>query len=337
MGYAVVMGEALIDLLEARIGDDRIGDDRIGEGRIGEGRIGEAQPDGDLIYRQAIGGAPLNVAVGVTRLGGDVRYAGALSTDVLGDRIAAFLRRAGVGLAAAKRVTVPTTLAVTTFEGAEPTFTFYGEPPSYALLTPADLEPGLVAGASVLYAGSICLLREPFRAAARAAWQTAGPLRVFDPNVRPTLLPDAAAVSALRELVEEFFATADLVKLSSADAEVLYDGVTPAAAADLIRQLGARAVVVTCGAKGAYVATAEGATMLDAPSVQAIDATGAGDSVMGALISRLLAGGRPAGLDGWQQNVRFALAVAGLVCERPGGATAMPTMDELTERWGALI
>jgi fructokinase len=312
MGYAVVMGEALVDLLEA------------------------AQ-DGDLIYRQAIGGAPLNVAVGVTRLGGDARYAGALSTDVLGDRIAAFLRRSGVSLGAAKRVTVPTTLAVTTFEGAEPTFTFYGEPPSYALLSPADLEPGLVGGASVLYTGSICLLREPFRAAARAAWATAGPLRVFDPNVRPTLLPDAGAVAALRELVEEFFATADLVKLSSADAEVLYDRATPATAADLILELGAGAVVVTCGSRGAYVATAEGGTMLTAPSVDAIDATGAGDSVMAALISRLLADGRPGDPGGWQSHVRFALAVAGLVCERRGGATAMPTMDELTDRWGALI
>ena len=28
---------------------------------------------------------------------------------------------------------------VTTFEGAEPTFQFYGEPPSYALLRPEDI------------------------------------------------------------------------------------------------------------------------------------------------------------------------------------------------------
>jgi fructokinase len=310
MGYAVVMGEALVDLLEAEVG-------------------------GELTYRQAIGGAPLNVATGVARLGGEVQFAGTLSDDVLGDRIAAFLRGAGVGTLAVERVPVPTTLAVTTFEGAEPTFTFYGEPPSYSLLDHVD--PALVAGAAVLYAGSICLLREPFRSAARAAWATPGPLRVFDPNVRPTLLPDAAAVAELRELVEEFFATADLVKLSAADAEVLYDGATPAAAAELILKLGARGVVVTCGSKGAYVAAADGSSMLPAPSVAAIDATGAGDSVMGALIRRLLADGVPADLDGWHRNVRFALAVAGLVCERQGGATAMPTNEELTARWGALV
>ena len=311
MGYAVVLGEALIDLAEAEL-------------------------DGDVIYRQAIGGAPLNVAVGAARLGGGVQYAGTLSTDVLGDRITTFLRGVPVGLDGVKRVAAPTTLAVTTFDGAEPTFTFYGEPPSYALLEPDDVDPALVAGADVVYTGSICLLREPFRQAARKAWRIDGPLRVFDPNVRPTLLAGPDAVADLRELVEEFFATADLVKLSAADAAVLYDGAGPAAAAERIRGLGARAVVVTCGADGAHVATGDGAAMLSAPKVDAIDATGAGDSVMGALVSRLLSGGFPTGLDGWQSTVRFALAVAGLVCERRGGAIAMPTHDEVTARWGEI-
>jgi fructokinase len=312
MGYAVVLGESLVDLLETEVG-------------------------GEMIYRQAIGGAPLNVAVGATRLGGEVQFAGTLGNDILGDRIAAFLRRTGVGVHGLKRLPVPTTLAVTTFEGAEPTFTFYGEPPSYALLEPGDLDTAMIAAADVVYTGSICLLREPFRAAARAAWRVDGPLRVFDPNVRPTLLPDRAAVDAVRDLVEEFFATADLVKLSAADAEVLYDGESPADAAGRILGIGARAVVVTCGSKGAYVATAAGSGMLPAPTVAAVDATGAGDSVMGALIRRLLADGRPADLAGWQRNVTFALAVAGLVCERHGGAVAMPTQEELTERWGALV
>ena len=311
MGYAVVLGEALIDLQEA-------------------------ERDGEVVYRQAIGGAPLNVAVGATRLGGQVHYVGSLSDDVLGNRIAVFLTERGVGTSGVKRVSAPTTLAVTTFLGAEPTFTFYGEPPSYALLGPADLDTATVAGADVLYAGSISLLREPFRAAARSAWAVPGPLRVFDPNARPTLLPDGAAVTHLRELSESFFATADLVKLSAADAEVLYDGASPEQAAERIRGLGAKAVVVTRGSQGAYVAAADGTATLPAPKVDAVDATGAGDSVMGALVRRLLADGLPKDLEGWQRAVRFALAVAALVCERRGGAVAMPTNEEVTARWGAL-
>jgi fructokinase len=311
MGYAVVLGEALVDLLET-------------------------ERDGELIYRQVIGGAPLNVAVGATRLGGEVRYCGSLGDDTLSDRIVEFLRRTGVDIGGTIRTNVPTTLAVTTFEGAEPSFQFYGEPPSYALLRPEDVDDRIVRGADVLYAGSICLLREPFLSAARKAWVAPGPLRVFDPNVRPRLLSDAAAVAALRDLVEGFFATADLVKLSSADAEVLYDSAAPADAAQRILRTGARAVVVTCGAQGAYVATADGAAMQPAPAVAAIDATGAGDSVMAALVRRLLADGMPATLEALQGHVRFALAVAGLVCERPGGAVAMPTGAEVTARWGPL-
>jgi fructokinase len=310
MGYAVVLGESLVDLLETGSGDE-------------------------MIYRPAIGGAPLNVAVGAARLGGEVRFVGTVGDDVLGDRIAAFLGGAGVGFHGLKRVPVPTTLAVTTFDGAEPTFTFYGEPPSYARLDAGDLDTGMIADADLVYTGSICLLREPFRSAARAAWRVDGPLRVFDPNIRPTLLPGNDAVDEVRELVEEFFATADLVKLSAADAAVLYDGAPPDEAARRIRKLGAHAVVVTCGADGAYLAVGGESAVLAAPKVDAVDATGAGDSVMGALVHQLLAEGRPQDRAAWQRYVTFALAVAGLVCERPGGAVAMPTHEELTTRWAA--
>jgi fructokinase len=311
MGYAVVLGEALVDLLETTV-------------------------DGEPAYRQVIGGGPLNVSVGVARLGGDVEFAGSVGADVLGDRIARTLVEAGVGTKSVRRVTAPSALAVATYEGAEPEFHFYGEPPSYALLTPEDIPASLIAGAAVLYAGSIALLREPFVSAARHAWRQTGPIRVFDPNVRPRLLPDVAAVNALRDLVEGFMASADVVKLSAADAAILYGGASPEAAAQHIRELGARSVVVTMGARGAFVSAGDGSAMVAAPTVSAVDATGAGDSVMAALIRRLLADGIPADLAGWQRNVRYALAVGGLVVERHGGAASMPTEKELLERWGPL-
>ena len=308
MGYAVVLGESLVDLLETEVGNE-------------------------TIFRQAIGGAPLNVSVGVCRLGGQVQFVGTLGHDMLGDRIASFLREAGVGIDGLKRVPVPTALAVTTFEAAEPTFTFYGEPPSYALLDADDVDTRTIAAADVIYAGSISLLREPFLGAARAAWLVEGPLRVFDPNIRPALLSGGNAVESVRNLVEEFFATADLVKLSAADAGVLYEGASAAEAAGMIRKLGAEAVVVTCGSSGAYLSVGEESAMLPAPAVSAVDATGAGDSVMGALIHQLLAEGLPEDWAGWRRHVTFALTVAGLVCERHGGAVAMPTHEELAVRW----
>ena len=310
MGYAVVLGEALIDLLDGECGGERV-------------------------YRPAVGGAPLNVAVGTARLGGTVEFVGSLGDDVLAGRIRELLTAAGVGQRGVVTAAgVPTTLGVVTFAGAEPDFRFYGSPPSYGLLRAADLDVPLIEGASVLYAGSIALLCPPVLDAARRAWALATGSRVFDPNVRPRLLTEPAALDGLRAIVAEFAATADLVKLSSVDAELLYGDGPPEATAGRLRDLGAGTVVVTRGAHGAVVATGTGDPVaVPAPEVDAVDATGAGDSVMAALIAELLAAGTPAGLDGWRERVAFALRVAGLVCESRGGAVAMPTRAEVARRF----
>lgn len=310
MGYAVVLGEALIDLLDGRC---------------------EGQP----VYRQAIGGAPLNVAVGAARLGAEVEFVGSVGDDALADRIRDFLTSAGVGQQGTITVPAPTTLGVATFSGAEPEFRFYGEPPSYGLLTADVIDPTLVEAAGVLYCGSIALLRPSVLAAARRAWSLTTGLRVFDPNVRPRLLDAPGALDDLRAVVAGFAAEADLVKLSSADAELLYDGADPEATAGRLRSLGAGTVVVTCGARGALVSAGSETVMVPAPQVRAVDATGAGDSVMGALVADLLADGVPPDPAGWRARVEFALRVAGLVCESRGGAVAMPTRDQVAARFTA--
>jgi fructokinase len=308
-GYAVVLGEALVDLLESSSGRD-------------SGR----DSGGDLVYRPAVGGAPFNVAVGIARLGAPAEFLGSFGDDPWGTRLLDFLARAGVGVGGA--VTVPgvsTTLAFTTFQGHEPSFRFYGSPPSYGLYDAPDIDPALVGGAGLLYCGSMCLLAPPVLAAARRAWALPGPIRVFDPNVRPV-------VGLNPDVVAEFSATADLVKLSSADATALW-GESPEAAAGRLLDLGAGAVVVTIGAEGALVATDSASVRVPAPSITPVDATGAGDATMAGLSWGILTRGLPTDLDGWAALTRVAVHVAGLVCESRGGAVSMPTVADLRARF----
>ncbi|MBO4208171.1 PfkB family carbohydrate kinase, partial [Micromonospora echinofusca] len=275
MGYAVVLGEALLDLLDTEYA-------------------------GEPVYRQAIGGGPLNVAVGVARLGGRVQFVGSVGDDTPAGRIRDFLTANRVGVDGLVTVAAPTALAVATFAGAEPEFRFYGEPPSYGLLTAEAVDTALVTGADVLYCGSIALLRPDSRQAARHAWALAGTaLRVFDPNVRPDLLGGGSTLDDLRALVAAFAGSAHLVKLSAADAELLYPGRTPEQVADRLRDLGTQVVVVTLGAAGALVAAGADPVRVPAPQVDAVDATGAGDSVMAALVADLLADGAPARPEEW--------------------------------------
>jgi len=301
MAYAVVLGEALIDLLEDASGPEPC-------------------------YRPAVGGAPFNVAVGVARLGGNAEFVGSISTDRLGERLHGFLVDNGVGTGGVLRVSAPTTLALTNFSGAEPDFAFYGD--SHGMLGPDDLDPARIAGADVVYTGSIAMLRPPTLAAARAAWQVSGPRKVFDPNARPRLLAD---VAAYRDVVEEFAAGADLMKLSSADAAILW-GADETTVAERLAGLGHATVVITRGAAGALLRHAGGVTAIAAPRVAAVDTTGAGDSVMAALVEGLLLTGR-AGEPDWPALVRYALAVGALTVQGRGGATALPTAQAVRERF----
>src|SRR5690606_28630679 len=72
---------------------------------------------------------------------------------------------------------------------------------------------------------------------------------------------------------------------------------SPDEVADLARSLlpgGPRAVVVTLGADGAMVVTADGVARVPAVPVRAVDATAAGDRFCAGLVARLLAREPPA-------------------------------------------
>ncbi len=302
MSYVVAIGEALIDMIEGRC-------------------------DGEPIYRPTPGGSPLNIAVGLARLGVPVEFVGSFADDALGRRLREFLADNGVGLEGSVEVEADTSLAVTTFEGPDPQFTFYGSPHSYGLLAP-ELPRALIKEAAVVHCGSISLLEEPVYRAALAAFSVEGPKKTVDPNVRRSLIVD---LDAYRSSLERLFAMADLVKLSAYDAAVLYPG-SPEETARRIRQLGAGGVVVTLGASGALGVLDDQMLRVGGREVEAVDTTGAGDAFMAALIAELLKG--PSSPSQWGTALEFAVDVSALTCCSPGGATAMPTREAIEARFG---
>jgi ribokinase len=106
------------------------------------------------------------------------------------------------------------------------------------------------------------------------------------------------------------------------------ESATPAAEASARRLLAAgppgRAVIVTLGAAGALVVPWDGpAIAIPALRVVAVDTTGAGDALNGALAAGLAAG-LPLG-----DAARRAVAAAGLSIARAGAREGMPTAAEL--------
>jgi len=248
--------------------------------------VGEALVDivcrADGSVDESPGGSPANVALALGRLGRQPTLLTRIAPDVHGERIRAWLGAARVDVVAAAAERTATATA-TLDPGGSATYEF-------------DLDwalPGLDAppAASVVHTGSIAALLEPGAAdvaqLVRSLRTTA--LVTYDPNVRPSLLPDHADACAR---VEAWVALADVVKASDQDLGWLYPGNDPVAAAQVWLESGPAVVVVTLGEGGAVAVARTGVARVTAPRVNVVDTVGAGDTFMAALIDGLVRSGR---------------------------------------------
>jgi ribokinase len=141
----------------------------------------------------------------------------------------------------------------------------------------------------------------------------------------PTILNPAPAC----KLPEAIFQYCDYVTPNETEAEML-TGVKVATlgdaerAADAFLRLGVRNVVITLGARGAFVKNATIAAHVSAYSAGAVvETTGAGDGFNGGFAVALAEGKEI--LDA----VRFGCGVAGISVTRPGTAPSMPRRAEV--------
>ncbi|MBB4234480.1 ribokinase [Rhizobium esperanzae] len=96
------------------------------------------------------------------------------------------------------------------------------------------------------------------------------------------------------------------------------------AAARTLLDRGARAVILTLGARGAYYHAADRSEFVPAFSAgNVVDTTGAGDAFLGGFATAISEGYAPA------EAVRFGCATAAIAVTRPGTAPAMPSRAEI--------
>ncbi|MDT0462581.1 ribokinase [Streptomyces gibsoniae] len=129
-----------------------------------------------------------------------------------------------------------------------------------------------------------------------------------------------------RPLPAEVLAACDPLIVNEHEARVItgaeLDG-SPEDWAAALLALGPRSVVVTLGAQGALVATAESMTRVPSVKVEAVDTTGAGDAFTAALAWRL---GTGAPLP---DAAAYAARVGAAAVTRPGAQESYPTAQEV--------
>ena len=133
-----------------------------------------------------------------------------------------------------------------------------------------------------------------------------------------------------RALPADLFPSLFLITPNETEAEILTgirvtDWTTAERAAQQLHQMGVPNVIITLGAKGAYLHTQTGATIIPPPPVTPVDTTAAGDCFNGA-VAVALSEDQPL-----SDAVTFACRAASISVTRLGAQASMPTRREVND------
>src|SRR5471032_1841461 len=280
---------------------------------IGEPLIEFNRPkEGDgRTWLQGFGGDSQNVAIAAARQGTRAGYITSVGQDWMGDAFLDLWKAEGIDTACvARHPTAPTGVSFVTHSAAGHKLDYLRKNSAASLMQPGDMPKGYIAGAKFLHVSAI---GQAISASARAACDTAmamaraGGVKVsYDTNLRLRLWD----LDTARKKIDETIAQCDIALPSLDDSQQLTGLTAPDAIADYYLKLGAPLVALKMGAEGSMIATSTTRYRLPAHRVQAVDATGAGDTFDGAFLARLLEGDDPQ-TAGRYANVAAALSTCG--------------------------
>lgn len=277
-----------------------------------------------------VGGGPANTAKALARLGHDVEFIDGISTDAYGKSARAELLRDGVGLNLALTSDLPTctaTVSLSADGSASYEFLINGTATfafdSSWLPDPERYKP------EVLQIGTLVTIIEP-GATVLYDWAVKvsefAPI-VFDPNIRPSVMPDLIKYC---DEVEKWLKISSVVKFSEDDLSALYPNEDPISIAKACLERGVQLVVITRGANGLVGITADGVVEVPGIKVAVVDTVGAGDTV-GAIIVEAVIQIGILNLTGSKlgEVLHRAAVAAAITCSRAGAQP--PRAFELTE------
>ncbi|WP_110689141.1 sugar kinase [Salinicola endophyticus] len=279
-------------------------------------------------FHRRTAGADTNVAIGLARLGFDVRWLSRVGRDHNGT----FLRRAleAEGLDCRHLIEDPAHATGLLFKaraegGADPHVEYVRRGSAASHLCLDDCREVALETARHLHATGIppalsATTRElSFELLTRA--RAAGLSISFDPNLRPSLWSSEAE---MKQTLNALAAKADIVMPGLAEGRLLTGRDSAHDIAGVYLDSGAQAVVIKLGPEGSYFRTREHeGSVAGTPVTQVVDTVGAGDGFAVGIVSARLDG-----LD-WPAALHRANLIGARQVQVIGDMEGLPRRDEL--------
>ncbi|KAK9292949.1 hypothetical protein L1049_020931 [Liquidambar formosana] len=288
-------------------------------------------------FRKAPGGAPANVAVCISRLGGSSAFIGKVGKDEFGFMLADILKQNNVNNSGMRfDANARTALAFVSLRAdGEREFLFFRNPSADMLLHESELDVNLIKQAQIFHYGSISLIDEPCKSTHLAAMNIAkksGSILSFDPNLRLQLWPSEEAA---REGIMSIWDQADIIKMSEDEIKFLTGGDDPNDDNVVLTKLfhpNLKLLLVTEGSEGCRYYTKNFKGRVAGVKVKAVDTTGAGDAFVGGILNSLASDLNLYQDEKWlREALLFANACGALTVTERGAIPALPTKEAVLQ------
>ncbi|MBB5577685.1 MULTISPECIES: ribokinase [Rhizobium] len=262
------------------------------------------------------GGKGSNQAIAAARAGGKVTFISRVGNDPFGEMAIAAYAAAGVKANVMKMEGASTGAAFIFVDEVSGDNAIIVVPGAAGLIGIEDVD----ANRSEIERAAIFMtqLEQPLEAAMHALSiaKKAGATTIFNPA------PAHAIPDSIYGLCD--FIVPNEVEAAELVGHAIETDEQARAAADILLKRGARAAIITLGARGALYHTAGHSEFVPAFSAGiAIDTTGAGDAFLGGFATATSEGRAPV------EAVRYGCATAAIAVTRPGTAPAMPSRVEI--------
>jgi fructokinase len=278
------------------------------------------------------GGAPANVAVAIQKLGGQAYFAGSVGKDQFGDYLIETIKQYSVNTSMINRTNDFTTLAfVSLSEDGERDFVFSrGADKNYIV----DLEQIKNEDFKVFHFGSATMfMGDELEKSCDSLIKFARDnhkIVTFDPNYRDALFSDNKAYFIKKSM--EYASYSDLIKVSDEELFLITQTTSIQAGVDKLLTTGCRFVVLTLGSEGSIIFDKNGMHKIPTIKVKMEDATGAGDSYIGAIIAKIAACDitkEQLNIELIVQFAQFASKVGAITVQKIGALESIPMLNEV--------
>ncbi|MEX3022457.1 aminoimidazole riboside kinase [Kluyvera sp. STS39-E] len=285
-------------------------------------------PLDNMHFEACVGGAPVNVAVGVARLGQHSGFIGRVGKDTFGNFLSESMQANGVNTDYIQfdEIHHTSTVLVSLNARGERQFNFLVKASADQFLT-AELLPEL--GKDILHFCSLALVEPTCRNTLEHTIQKirdAGGVLSFDINLREQMWGNALV---MRKEIEEKASQADILKMSEEEWLWLIQHDDFTTALTCLEAYPARLKVVTCGARGALVLWQNQVFHFYGYRVESIDTTGAGDAFMAGLLHYIASEGWPRHVSELNTLMTQASACGALATTQKGALNAIPDRQQL--------